>query len=145
MAVDKRKAVLNYYRSMLKVSHKEYDPTMLEKYIDGMSDYDVEMAYQRLAMVGIISIPFFMVGIIKNKPQIAAAVKKMAVAMEAILKCIGHYDYSKTRTEEINGNYFSYEKDFPIEKYRKELYDMGDDEKGEKYTVYLQDGELVVY
>ncbi len=145
MATDIRQKVLKYYSRILSYTNNDYEPSRLENYVKSMSDQEVERAYQKLVMAGITKLPFMALGPIGMAAAVPASLMEMVITAQAILKCIGDYDYSKSITEEINGNIFSYEKEFPIEEYRQELYDIGNDVKGDKYSVYLQDGELVVY
>ncbi len=78
------------------------------------------------------------------------AIGKDGKNMEALAKlesAIGSYDFLGEAREEINGNTFIYKKDaFPIEQYRDELYLLGEEEKGNRWYVQLdEEGRLVIY
>lgn len=71
---------------------------------------------------------------------------ELAELMLEIVKEYENYNFKNELRKEINGNIFSYTKDFPIEKYTDVLASYGEEETGEVYSVYLdEEGELVVY
>ena len=71
--------------------------------------------------------------------------QKDAENMNKVLDTIGDYDLSLQKRKTLNGNEFIYEPDFPIESYMEELEKMGDYEQGQMYSVFLEDGKLVIY
>ncbi|MBO6207994.1 MAG: hypothetical protein J6O73_13780 [Lachnospiraceae bacterium] len=145
MSIDKRQEIHKYYSLILDVTKKDYNPAILKEYIDRMTGEEVENSYHKLVFSGIMKFPFLLMGPMGIAATLPITVIEIANTTETILKCIGSYDYSDKTVTEINGNQFTYDKDFPIDEYREELYRIGNDIKDEIFTVYIQDGELVVY
>lgn len=53
--------------------------------------------------------------------------------------------YKDNCVEKINGNTFSYGRDFPIDEYREKLAAIGNSKTGGSWYVYVDDGKLVIY
>lgn len=71
---------------------------------------------------------------------------ELAEMMNGILRSYDNYDIESELREEISGNIFIFQQDFPIEQYRDVLATYGEEKQGEIYSIYLdEDGRLVVY
>ncbi len=72
-----------------------------------------------------------------NKTEVTEAVNEL-------IEAFGDEDLEDIVDEEINGNYFEFDKSFDIESYRKELYEIGERTKGQKWRLVLDDDGKVV-
>lgn len=80
------------------------------------------------------------------KIQELTAPKEQKEAAERLFKAYEGFDFEKFQREEINGNIFEFEKGFPIDQFREQLFEIGNHEKDNTYMVDLDsEGKLEVY
>ena len=72
-----------------------------------------------------------------NEKEVTEAVKELIEAFE-------DEDLDDIIDEEINGNYFEFNKSFDIDSYRKELFEIGENTKGQRWRLELDDDGKVV-
>ncbi len=71
---------------------------------------------------------------------------KNTAVMKELSFVICKHDYKEEICETINGNEFIFKKSFPIDQYHAELAEIGEEEKGNRWYVQLdEDGRLVIY
>ena len=73
--------------------------------------------------------------------------EKMADALIEVLDATANDDLENQETVNINGNKFIYDKgSLNVRDYVQKLYDIGEQSKGNTWTIYIDDeGELVIY
>ena len=109
----------------------------LEKRIESMDPF-----YRRISAYA-TAIQKIMNG---NKEEEEPSNEELAQNMMKTIAAYDKYDYSSEVREEINGNTFVFKKDFPIDQYRDELAEYGEEIQDEIYSVYIDEqGRLVVY
>jgi len=148
MESDKKELLLKYYKFLTLLSGNKLDMGRLERYVESLSPQDISELYSGL--IARTGLELSAISLLAISPVGAAVVLPITVSAviadtKKLLDCIGDYDYGAEIRMEINGNRFSFAKDFPIEDYKEELYGIGQSETGGEYAVFLREGKLVVY
>lgn len=150
---DKHDRLFEYYARLMKNkgitdddASKKIDymlRNMSERDLNALNDRVEKMdpAYKRLIAYATLMSKFQTE---KTASDIEPSNDELAKNMESSLKSFANYDIDNEKRIQINGNTFLYEKDFPIEEYRETLSAIGEEEQNEIFTVYLDDGKLVV-
>ena len=151
---DKYDPLLEYYIILMEKMGKTDDETKrkIEYLLRNASDKDLTELVERVKRIDptlrrYMAYYTAFLDIQKTEQETPELKRDMiAESMEERLKDYANYDYKNELRKEINGNIFNYERGFPIEEYADVLSSFGKEEKGEVYSVYLdEDGELVVY
>jgi len=148
MNENQRDHIIQYYKAILKFAGKKIDEDILEKCIRQLSDKDTEELYQKMVLKIGAYMPLITTSLVfpPALPAIAGtAIMTLAIEAEALVKRVERYNYSDETIVEINGNRFRYQEAFPIDEYRDQLFEIGNDIRGETFAVSIDEGELVVY
>lgn len=149
-----RKRLMDYYEKLLELKgvDKQSDKHETLAYIvDNMTEQNADLKANNLEnQINRLMAYATKFGLLSTKqPENEAYVKAIETA-DALLEVIDATeceDIENQKTVEINGNKFIYEKGtLNIEDYAVKLSEIGEDTKGNTWTIYLDaNGELVIY
>lgn len=141
---ESQERLLKYYVNLLKANGAEFSEEkerVLQQIVDNMTEM---AAQEKIDLIGMEQIDRITSYVGKLK-ELTDSEKDTANALEEVLDVA--IDDAKQESKMINGNKFLYEKGtLDIEQYCKKLYDIGEETKGNTWTLYIdEEGELVIY
>ena len=136
---DNRAKLLEYYLALLEsngTTLSEDKQKALNQIVENMPEASAESRLERQKA----RIMAYAKHIMPSKEQ-----KMMAEALEEVIDAT--VEDEKMESVLINGNKFLYEPGtIDVDKYAKKLHDIGEETKGNTWTIYTSDdGELVIY
>lgn len=148
-----KQRILSYYKQIFAGSAKQ---DMLDYLISQMSDQDAGRLEERLQANDhfykqrkkrLTTYSMAFATLQTASPAVVDPSGRNGALMNEVMEAMGSYDYKSEGKEEINGNTFTFDRNgFPIEKYRDELAELGNTEKGNTWYVQEgEDGKLVIY
>lgn len=158
-----RKRLMSYYTKLMEMKGIEADS---EKYkalniiVDNMTEQNAEKkadSFEQAQMQRLLAYAtkFAELKLKQESPEAAEQIsksesdkaEKMADALLEVLDAVMDDNTDNHETVDINGNKFIYEKDtLNIRDYVQKLFDIGEQCKGNTWSIYLDDeGELVIY
>ena len=145
---NRRDLIIKYYKAILNFAGKKINEDVLVECIRQLSDEDIEKLHKKMALKIGTYLPMLATATVFPiaLPVIASTtILSLATEAETLVKQVEKYNYSREVTVEINGNRFRYQNSFPIDDYRDQLFEIGNDIQGETFAVSIDEGELVVY
>lgn len=145
---ENRDKLYRYYYSLLKTYNGETNLTSekevaLKRLVDSLTE---ETALKRFNNIGELSRTKRMMSYFLKLSELSESEKEMAEAINEVLEVTMEENEIEQERLEINGNVFLYKKDsIDIKKYLEKLYLIGNESKGNTWSVFENDGELVIY
>lgn len=145
---ESRDKLYRYYYSLLKTYNGETNLTSekevaLKRLVDSLTE---ETALKRFNNIGELSRTKRMMSYFLKLSELSESEKEMAEAINEVLEVTMEENEIEQERLEINGNVFLYKKDsIDIKKYLEKLYLIGNESKGNTWSVFENDGELVIY
>ena len=154
MNEDTKRRISAYYELLARKESNPSAADTMKKLVGNLSDEDAAVLEEKLArndsfynrmMAYASSLSTMMVG----EPPVPYGLDvqgKNAKAMNELDSAFSGYDENQDLSEIINGNTFTFKKLFPIDQYRQQLEEIGNEETGNQWYVKLDDeGRLVIY
>ncbi len=145
-----------YYNALINKENSESAKKAIDFVLEDFEDeeavkleYDISQKDKQyadfIAQSG--NVPNRLLAYAKKIKELTEVQKKIAEPMSEVVEKYKNYDFDAVVKEEINGNIFCYRKDkFPIEQFREQLFEMGNKNQGNQWSVSLSDdGRLVIY
>lgn len=149
-----KKRLIAYYDLLAKKEGNPKSAEMMKQLVDYLDEEETKLLevklsnndsfYKRMAAYASTLAPMM----VKEEtiPYNLDPQRKNTAPMTELSASAGRYDYKQEIREEINGNTFIFKKSFPIDKFRDELNELGEEDKGNMWYVQLDDeGRLVIY
>lgn len=148
-----RNQLLTYYSKLLMASKNEEDAmadnkknVILQSIVSNMTE---EAAKDKIQKASEKESAFFnrMMSYHDKIVSLSKEEQEVAVALEEVIDALDEEDILKQDKAEINGNVFLFEKEsLDIANYYDKLFQIGENTKGNTWSVYVNDeGELVIY
>lgn len=148
-----RNKLLEYYSKLLMVAKSEEDEAAVSKrnvILNGIVSNMTEDAAKEKIQKASERESAFIHRMMTYHDKIASLSKEeqdVADALEEVIDALDEEEILQQEKEEINGNVFLYEKgSLNISDYQDKLFQIGENTKGNTWSVYVNDeGELVIY
>lgn len=155
MNEDTKRRIIAYYELLAKKESNHQAAETMKKLVERLTDKEALILEKKLAdrdsfytrmMAYKDRLSSIMMAAEDQVPYGIDAKGANTKTMNELNEVHGGYDMDQEICEKINGNTFIYKKTFPINEYRRELEEIGNEETGNDWYVRLdEEGRLVVY